>query len=461
MTSGRKATAFSAFAALVLAAFILGVTFVDAALPSTPTWHPAHDRYRRMQPGGGGHPGREPGIPSDAPLPECGFHLYRHLSKTGGTTLRFVFDKQTAMGEWEYPLTYGFKEAEWEGLLGRWRAAAGAWSAGERAEGGPRTLVEVRGNWPSNWPAENFERVMRDVADLRQHFEPLGCVVSTSLLLRRPFQQYLSFYNYYIKKHQTAAPGNDANRRWPDVLGEAAWGRDLGEWASNVRDMQVREVLGNKCTSAMRQPGYDVEWRGGEPVRLGQHAFPAECAVREEDYARFERTIREFDVVGTTEQFDSFLLLLAHKTGLQHLQYVRSNEGKHDRGRDSVPESTMAAIDAATAYDSRAYELVEERHAELVRAMGGAGFEAKVRAFQAATTIRGGKKFVGGLPATSPFKWVDKKAAEAAGAAPVVPGCFTEPTGGGQAIAYIIFDPVVLVKRDASLSCVKGCNMDA
>ena len=46
-------------------------------------------------------------IPSNAQLPQCAFHLYRHLSKTGGTTLRFIFDKQTAMGEWEYPLIYG------------------------------------------------------------------------------------------------------------------------------------------------------------------------------------------------------------------------------------------------------------------------------------------------------------------------------------------------------------------
>lgn len=69
------------------------------------------------------------------------------------------------------------------------------------------------GNWPSNWPAENFARVMRDVAGLREHFEPLGCTVSTSILIRKPFPQYLSFFNYYIRKHQTASAGADVNRR--------------------------------------------------------------------------------------------------------------------------------------------------------------------------------------------------------------------------------------------------------
>jgi hypothetical protein len=42
-----------------------------------------------------------------------------------------------------------------------------------------------------------------------------------------------------------------------------------------------------------------------------------------------------------------------------------------------------------------------------------------------------------------------------------VPGSFTEPTGGGQAVAYIYFDPVTLVKQDTAPSCVKGCNLDA
>ena len=104
--------------------------------------------------------GGEGDAPSSSSLPECAFHVYRHLSKTGGTTVRFVFDKQTAMGEWEYPLSYGFDEAQWTALLARWRAAARAWRAGDRAEG-TRTLVEVRGNWPSNWPAENFARPRR------------------------------------------------------------------------------------------------------------------------------------------------------------------------------------------------------------------------------------------------------------------------------------------------------------
>ena len=41
------------------------------------------------------------------------------------------------------------------------------------------------------------------------------------------------------------------------------------------------------------------------------------------------------------------------------------------------------------------------------------------------------------------------------------PSCFTEPTGGGQAIAYIVHDPVRLVRAEkTNARCVKGCNLD-
>ena len=66
---------------------------------------------------------------SEPPPPRCAFHVYRHLSKTGGTTVRFVFDKLTTLGDAEYPLPYGMNQTAWDGLLKRWEAAADAWAA--------------------------------------------------------------------------------------------------------------------------------------------------------------------------------------------------------------------------------------------------------------------------------------------------------------------------------------------
>ena len=93
---------------------------------------------------------------AETELPRCAMHLYRHISKVGGTTIRFIWDKNVVMGDWEYPIIYGFEEQQWTDLLQRWKAAAEKFKSGERSVG-PRTLVELRGNWPSNWPAQHFQ----------------------------------------------------------------------------------------------------------------------------------------------------------------------------------------------------------------------------------------------------------------------------------------------------------------
>jgi hypothetical protein len=74
---------------------------------------------------------------------------------------------------------------------------------------------------------------------------------------------------------------------------------------------------------------------------------------------------------------------------------------------------------------------------------------------------RGGRVFVGGVPARSPYKWVRESEAKAAGTTRVTPAAFTDEAGGGQAIAYIVMDPVMLVDASAPHQCVKGCNLDA
>ena len=55
------------------------------------------------------------------PLPGCAMHVFRHVSKAAGTTMRFIFDKQVAMGEWEFlPMChYGFREKDWRETVRR------------------------------------------------------------------------------------------------------------------------------------------------------------------------------------------------------------------------------------------------------------------------------------------------------------------------------------------------------
>jgi hypothetical protein len=58
------------------------------------------------------------------------------------------------------------------------------------------------------------------------------------------------------------------------------------------------------------------------------------------------------------------------------------------------------------------------------------------------------------------YKWVDEAEARRVGIKRIEPAFFTEPTGGGQATAYIYFNPVMLVPHSNHLKCIKGCTFD-
>ena len=488
---------------------------------------------------------------SEPPLEDrCVFHVYRHLSKTGGTTVRFVFDRQTVFGDFEYPLEYGFDEKKWDDVLVRWRKKADAFLSRARATRSdadsadsappPRTLIEIRGNWPSNWAAEAFPgRILSDVEALRAAYGPgaetsgdtddatrPSCSVTTSLMLRDPLKQYESFWRYYIeKKQQSGDATNDVRTGgvWPNVEGAAFWGDSFAEWASRVPSMQIREALGDKCVTQMRQPGFDAELKelkelertadrpsasngangssapstpGKETrrdssvvwVRTGNHSFDSttcDVEVTETDFARFEALARRVDVVGVTERFDAFLLRLGEVVGLRRLEYVKSNaapkrkeeksgetSGTESSGTSSSNEALARRVVAEVAsWDFKAHALAERAQtSEIARnAVGGeAGFARRLAAFEEKTVVAAnGATFVGGAPARSPYVWVKSGDVEASGGTlkPVTPSSFTDESGGGQAVAYFVFDPVTLVRRDdaerAGAACVKGCTFDA
>ena len=104
---------------------------------------------------------------------------------------------------------------------------------------------------------------------------------------------------------------------------------------------------------------------------------------------------------------------------------------------------------------------MDERAERRFGGVGGvAAAKREAEAFRAATKEAGGARYAGGFPPKSPHKWIAAADADRVGATRVVPGCFTDETGGGQATAYIFFDPVVLVDAETDATCVKGCTMD-
>jgi hypothetical protein len=253
--------------------------------------------------------------------------------------------------------------------------------------------------------------------------------------------------------------------------------------------MQIREVLGDKCVAQMRQPPFDAKLdSNGVWVRTGNHSFDENACpyeVGEHDFARFEALLERIDVVGVTERFDAFLLRLGETTGLRRLEYVKSNvkaPAAHPKPSSNEPSSNEPSSETEreaearvvadiARWDAKAHALARRRlDADVARdaAGGAAGFARRLAAFEARTVVTSdGKTFVGGVPPRSPYVWVKSDDVKASGGAlsPVVPSSFTDETGGGQAVAYIVFDPVTLTSRDdaerVGAACVKGCTFDA
>ena len=215
-------------------------------------------------------------------LPGCHLHFFRHVSKAAGTTVRFIFDKQVAMGEWEFsPMChYGFREADWKETLRRFRDAA-VDPANVRDGTGPRVLVEARNEWGAS---EAFERtILRDLKETRAELEALGCGVTTSLLIREPEAQYRSFWNYYVAKLRDDPDDADPAK------GPEAWGDSFQEWAALVPDLQLRELLGDRCTPRLREPVFETEtnenksasaWRRGGSRRRAKCRWATARASR-------------------------------------------------------------------------------------------------------------------------------------------------------------------------------------
>ena len=417
-------------------------------------------------------------------LPGCHLHFFRHVSKAAGTTVRFIFDKQVAMGEWEFaPMChYGFREADWKETLRRFREAA-VDPANVRDGTGPRVLVEARNEWGAS---EAFERViLPDLKKTRAELEALGCGVTTSLLFREPEAQYRSFWNYYIAKLRDDPDTFDPKK------GPEAWGDTFEEWAALVPDLQLREMLGDRCTPRLREPVFDAETREEEGdlrkksrVRLAARRLPETCKVSLGDRARFESVVKQVDVVGTTDQFDLFLMQLADATGIQHLEYSPSNEKKNvgDETFGVLNDTAASGFRDATVNDRWAYELVAATRDARVANQDGSrtshekktcgaesasakkcGLRARAETFTSQTETFGERTLAGGVPPQSTFMFANADASRAGGAPIATPGDWVRPDfyvsppackGFGTEFAGLVF------KNDTRFRCDRGCSFD-
>jgi hypothetical protein len=271
-----------------------------------------------------------------------------------------------------------------------------------------------------------------------------------------------------------------------------------------VPDLQLRELLGDRCTPRLREPVFDAETREEEGdeeegvagikkksrVRLEKRRLPETCKVSLGDRARFESVVKQVDVLGTTDQFDLFLMQLADKTGIQHLEYSPSNEKKKsgvttefsvlDETAASERSELSVSFQAATVNDRWAYELVAATRDARVAAEDGSrtsqketcgaesaaspcGLRARVEAFTSLTETSGERTLKGGVPPQSTFMFANADASRAGGAPIATPKDWVRPDfyvsppackGFNTEFAGLVF------KNDTRFKCDRGCSFD-
>ena len=386
---------------------------------------------------------------------QCHMHAFRHVSKVGGTTVRFIFDRQTVIGEWEFPLPYGASEKSWRRFRDAWVDAARAYVNGTR-ESAPRALVEIRGMYPEGWLAANFESdILVDMVALRLEFAG-KCALTTSYLVRNPVDMYASYYAYYVAGPQAEEKAKAHGNGEGADSGLNTWGRSIDDWAPTKEDMQTRELLYEpSCVHQLRTAPFSTvdEW-------------DSDClSVSDTKWSRALNLVKQFDVIGTTDRFNEFIHVLGLVAGIEDVRYVLSNAGKTVSMIDK--RKLAESIRSVTTRDAALYAYANATLDRTITKLYGSvdAFRRDIVVpFEAATTrATYGRLRVGGACPTAPYKWVRQHAAEIQDVPFVQLPMWVMPNGGGQASAYMNNDPVVLVNRSLSKSiiCVKGCTFDS
>ena len=214
-------------------------------------------------------PARE--VSAGASLPDCSVVFFHHVEKSGGTTLRAIFQRHAQLGLYDLISFVGRQNRlQLQLVLHR------LWTL-LRTPGGLRGLrlaVELHVGGEISFPSTLFH-TLPELLLMRQKLRAAGCRCNLVSLARMPLLQELSWHHHFV-----------------------GWKVPLCLWQP-ASDCATRMSLGLTCHEAPRV------------APLSQsHALAAEGMWR------------LFDLVGVTEAFDEFVLLLADLVGLSHPAYV-------------------------------------------------------------------------------------------------------------------------------------------
>lgn len=213
------------------------------------------------------------------PLPNCSVVFFHHLEKTGGTTLRALFQRYAQRGQFElFSFVNRQNKLHLQAILHKLHLAA---ERGPAALNGTRIAVEIHVGGSLLMPYF-FHSTLRDLLYMRALLRGAGCRCNLVSMVRAPIMQTLSWYQMFV-----------GGGRVP-----------LCFW-QQATDCSSRIALGYTCHDSA----------AGRPI----------SQVHEEAVDTMWRT---FDLVGYTEAFDDFVVLLAQLVGLPSPAYRSQNVHK-------------------------------------------------------------------------------------------------------------------------------------
>ena len=199
-------------------------------------------------------------------LPNCSVVFFHHLEKSAGTTLRSIFQRQSQLGDFDSLIYIGRLNKQLNQLVLHQLTTLIRTPGGLT---GLRLLVEIHIGGNRDHPYF-LKYTLPDLLLLRQQLRAAGCRCNLVTLLRHPLLQHLSWHFHFC------------NHRVP-----------LCFW-SNPSDCQSRMAMAMTCHDGPNLTPLD-----------GRHRKALEIVWN------------TFDLVGVTEYFDEFVLLLADLVGLQ------------------------------------------------------------------------------------------------------------------------------------------------
>ena len=276
-----------------------------------------------------------------APAARCALIAWRHVPKTGGTTLRHAFEQLelsapswSAIGRGERPETV-------PGHCGRANMGIGLWEVRGYARSAFLRCAHTAGRsrgWSLEYhiPVDGSRAVLNNVIDLRAHALPPDARAVTVMVVREPVAWYRSQW--------LATSGNRYRPRRRE--GPTEFATRLGP------DAQWRELTDLAMPHA---PASAAEQRVVARVRSARQGGGA---------ADVEALLSLFDVVGTTERLAETLLVTCLRAGLGACPTLPPAANTHDS-----PAGARALAWAANGSDASARSL-SSTDAALHRAAG-------------------------------------------------------------------------------------------